>query len=118
MQRPNYIPLAWAIAVVFLVSACALLPPKPETPREALAAAEISFTAVVETAITLREDGFIDGDSEIGQRITTFVVAGNSALDAAQAALAAGDDFSSYLGILKSTTAALSSIVANLGEQT
>lgn len=86
MKRLLIVPL------LLIVVACQSLNiPTLDTARKRLAAAEVSFTAVVTTLTEMRNDGVIEGGSTLEGKITQGIVATDAALDTAQAAVRDND---------------------------
>lgn len=80
-----------SLLAVFLlgafIAACSIL---PRTPAQQLAYADASFTALVETATDLRDQGALtDGQVD---RLGEYINRGNAVLSDAWAALGQGDD--------------------------
>ncbi len=103
--------------LVFLVG-CATQP--VDTPNKRLAHAEITFTAVVATAINAVETGLIPADSTSARVIVQSANGGAMALDAAHQALASGnmDEFTARIAIVQATIAGMRSILTAVGAKT
>lgn len=55
--------VAIGLALIAMTLACSTAPVKPETQHEALLVAEMEYTAILQTAVDLRRQGFIDDDA-------------------------------------------------------
>lgn len=93
--------------LVLLLSACASIT-KPDSPAQSLAYVDGQFTALVDTAADLREQGALS-DEQV-EAIDPIIRKGDTALDAAWEALDAGDTDSvlGYVRIVNSLATRLS----------
>lgn len=117
--RAHWLATVAAVAMTLLaIGACTTVSqvvPVPETDRQNLAAAEITFTALVRQANALKADGTLSGDT---LRVVQYVVAsGSTALEAAHAAIAAGDQaaLAKWLGVVAAAAAELERTLSLMG---
>ena len=82
MRRLNYTEFV-ILPLILLIAACASLSPK--TPREALAATEIGFTAVVEGLTGLRDAGVLGPETLV--KVAVAIRTGDNLLNLAQTAM-------------------------------
>lgn len=76
MLRNLFAPLL----ILFVVSGC-VNQPLPETPRERLAAAEVTYQGALNTIGQLIDQGTIVKGSPVAQRVGQAIVAARSSLD-------------------------------------
>lgn len=68
------------LLILFLVSGCSNTP-LPETPRERLAAAEITYQSALNTVDQMLTQGLIVPGSDIAQRLGAAIVSARASLD-------------------------------------
>lgn len=104
------IALALALpATALTLAGCPSSQQQVVTPKQTLAGAESTFTAVVTGLAAARDAGAIAKGSPLEAEITKGITTGDSALDAAQAALRGNDSaaFSQWLSIAQAAIAEL-----------
>ncbi len=97
--------LAPFFALMLLLPACSTTSVVPQTPREALAAAEITFTNILKEADAQIKAGMIS-PAEV-EKLRPFAIAVANALDAAQIAIATGQPAENALAAVNDALHAL-----------
>lgn len=99
--------------LLLLVTACATPVPAPQTPAQTLAAADLTYTAIVEALVVQRDAGTLD--QEDVDRLRPALLHADALLDAAHAAVLAGDQ-ATAAPALAAALAALTSLQRRLAD--
>ncbi len=89
-----------AIALAFVLGACAITPQTPQTPQQQLAAVELAFTGIVEQLVVARNTGLIP-DTIVWRCAQTIAKGIDSALDAAHRYMTDGQSIAIILGAVQ-----------------
>lgn len=99
---------------IFLVVGCVSSTVAPETPRERLAAAEVTYAFALSSIDALVNHGLIEPGTEAAHSLGTAIIASRAALDAWQAVPNDKDRMVTALSALRVLQSVLNSLKAQL----